>query len=174
MSGQSAYLSTAILRVAPGRLTVSPSNSSVILIWQPRRDVWVKPKARSSMSSSSSLAPSSTSYHSGSTITWQVEQASEPSQAPSRSILLRWAISSTESPRGASTSTRSPPALMKVIFGISKALQRLIFQALNDYYRQFLLGAVSCHTGLDLVKAVAFERRFHGPVHPGLGEGVAG
>src|SRR5262245_35863951 len=88
-------------------------------------------------------------------------------------MLLRWAISSTESPSGASTSTRSPPALMKVIFGILKALQCLIFQALNDYYRQCLFGAVSCHTGLDLVKAVAFERRLHRPVHTGLGERMA-
>ena len=40
----------------------------VILIWQPRREVWVRPKARSSMSSSSSLASSSRSYQSGSTI----------------------------------------------------------------------------------------------------------
>src|SRR5207344_380849 len=78
----SAYLSTIMLRVAAGSLTTSPSSASVMRIWHPRREVWVRPKARSSMSSSSSLAGSSPSYHSGSTITWQVEHASEPSHAP--------------------------------------------------------------------------------------------
>ena len=63
------------------------------------------------MSSSSSVASFRSSYHSGSTMTWQVEQASEPSQAPSMSISLRWAISSTERPSGASTSRRRAVAL---------------------------------------------------------------
>ena len=44
------------LRVLDGSLTTSPSSSSVMMIWQPRREVAVRPKARSSMSSSSSLA----------------------------------------------------------------------------------------------------------------------
>src|SRR5579864_704262 len=56
-----------MLRVVCGRRTVRPSSSSVITIWQPRRDVSVKPKARSSMSSSSSVASFNSSYHSGST-----------------------------------------------------------------------------------------------------------
>src|SRR5947209_2952531 len=77
------YLSTIMLRVAAGSLTTNPSSASVMRIWQPKRDVWVSPKARSSMSSSSSLAGASLSNQSPSTTTWQVEQASEPSQAPS-------------------------------------------------------------------------------------------
>src|SRR5262249_53206565 len=92
-----------------------------MMIWQPSREVWVRPKARSSMSSSSSLASDSRSYHSGSMITWQVEQASEPSQAPSRSMPLRWAISSTDKPFGASTSWRVPLGSMNVIFSITCA-----------------------------------------------------
>src|SRR5215470_18103989 len=111
-----------MLRVPAGSETVRPSSSSVMMIWQPSREVWVRPKARSSMSSSSSFAAGSVSYHSGSTMTWQVEQASEPSQAPSRSMLLRCAISRTDRPIGASTSTRVPSVLMKVIFGIASLL----------------------------------------------------
>src|SRR5579864_423204 len=112
------------LRVACGSLTVSPSSSSVMMIWQPRREVWVRPKARSSMSSSSSVASLSSSYQSGSTMTWQVEQASEPSQAPSISTPCLCAISSTERPSGASTSRRVPSRSMKVIFGIGLASER--------------------------------------------------
>ena len=37
-------------------------------------------------------------------LAWQVEQAMEPSQAPSMSTSWRWAISSTDRPSGASTS----------------------------------------------------------------------
>ena len=55
-------------------------------------------------------------------MTWQVEQAKEPSQAPSRSMLFLCAISSTDSPSGASTSTRLPSGLMKVILGIPPTL----------------------------------------------------
>src|SRR5438128_2266637 len=90
------YLSTIMLRVAAGSLTTSPSRASLMRIWQHSREVWVSPKARSSMSSSSSLAGASLSNQSFSTMTWHVEQASEPSQAPSTSTWLRWAISSTE------------------------------------------------------------------------------
>src|SRR6266851_852467 len=107
-----------MLRVVDGRLTVRPSSSSLMMIWQPRREVWVRPKARSSMSSSSSLAFFSSSYHSGSTMTWQVEQASEPSQAPSISMPFLWAISSTERPSGASTSRRLPSRSMKITLGM--------------------------------------------------------
>src|SRR5438132_1355311 len=102
------YHRNSMLRVAAGNRTVSPSSSSVMMIWQPSREVAVRPKARSSMSSSSSLASFSSSYHSGSTITWHVEQASEPSQAPSISMSLRCATSSTDRPSGASTSRRVP------------------------------------------------------------------
>ena len=42
------------LRVAAGSRRTMPSSASVTIIWQPRREVWVRPKARSSMSSSSS------------------------------------------------------------------------------------------------------------------------
>src|SRR5439155_14344896 len=108
-----------MLRVAVGSRTVNPSSSSVMMIWQPSREVAVRPKARSSMSSSSSIASFSSSYHSGSTITWQVEQASEPSQAPSISMLLRCATSSTDRPSGASTSRRVPSRSTKTILGIT-------------------------------------------------------
>src|SRR5262249_35917768 len=118
LAAGSDYLSCLMLRVAAGSETTRPSSSSVTIIWQPRREVWVRPKARSSMSSSSSLAVGRISYHSGSTMTWQVEQASEPSQAPSRSMLLRCAISSTDSPLGASISTRVPSVLMNVTLGM--------------------------------------------------------
>src|SRR5438067_2159931 len=110
----------SMLRVAAGNRTVNPSSSSVMMIWHPSRDVLVRPKARSSMSSSSSLASCSSSYHSGSTITWQVEQASEPSQAPSISTSLRCAISRTDNPSGASTSRRVPSRWTKIIFGMRK------------------------------------------------------
>src|SRR5262249_43802147 len=56
------------LRVAAGNRTVNPSSSSVMMIWQPSRDVLVRLKARSGMSSSSSLASFSRSYQSGSTM----------------------------------------------------------------------------------------------------------
>ena len=56
-----------MLRVAAGSLTTSPSSASLMRIWQPSREVWVSPKARSSMSSSSSLAGASLSNQSCST-----------------------------------------------------------------------------------------------------------
>ena len=70
------------------------------------------------MSSSSSVGLASLANQAGSTITWQVEQASEPSQAPSISTPCLWAISSTDRPSGASTSRGAPFFSMKVIFGI--------------------------------------------------------
>ena len=52
-------------------------------IEKPPTHVSVKPKAKSSMSSSSSSGSSSISYWSSSSIiTWHVEHAKEPSQAP--------------------------------------------------------------------------------------------
>ena len=37
-----------MLRVAAGSLTTNPSSASVMRIWHPSREVWVRPKARSS------------------------------------------------------------------------------------------------------------------------------
>ena len=47
------------------------SSALVMTIWQPRREVRVRPRARSSMSSSSSHFSSSLPYQAGSTMTWQ-------------------------------------------------------------------------------------------------------
>lgn len=70
--------------VIDGNLTRSPSKSLVILTWQPSLEVSVRPKARSSMSFSSSSGSSILSYMaSSSTMMWQVEHAHEPPQAPS-------------------------------------------------------------------------------------------
>ena len=72
-----------------GSLMTKPSSSLDILTWQPRRLVSVRPKAKSSMSFSSSSGSSILSNMSGSeTITWQVEQAHEPPHAPSISRSL--------------------------------------------------------------------------------------
>lgn len=72
-------------RVIVGSLTTNPSRSLLIITWHPNRDVSVRPKARSNMSFSSSEGSSILSNMSGSsTITWQVEQAQEPPQAPIR------------------------------------------------------------------------------------------
>ena len=93
-----------LLRVARRRRAGAPPArraTSVMTIWQPRREVFSRPKARSSMSSSSSVGLASLENQAGSTTTWQVEQASEPSQAPSMSTPCLWAISSTDRPRGA-------------------------------------------------------------------------
>ena len=51
-------------------------------IWQHNRDVGRTPKARSSIASSSSFGPPTQANCAGSTITWQVAQASEPPQVP--------------------------------------------------------------------------------------------
>src|SRR5579862_6160229 len=101
--------------------------------------------------------------------TWQVEQASEPSQAPSRSMSFRCAISSTERPSGASTSTRVPSVLMNVIFGIPPRL--LVLLVLEP---GLCRGGAHCHIGLHLVKAPAAERLADGAVDPPLGEGKRG
>src|SRR5262245_18148565 len=93
------------------------------------------------MSSSSSLAGASLSNQSLSTTTWQVEQASEPSQAPSTSMWLRWAISITLRQSGASTSLREPSFNMNVIFGISSVTRRTLhstFQLAHRLARQGL------------------------------------
>jgi len=75
--------------VMVGSLITKPSSSLDILTWQPRRLVSVRPKAKSSMSFSSSSGSSILSNISGSeTITWQVEQAHEPPHAPSISRSL--------------------------------------------------------------------------------------
>lgn len=69
--------------VIEGSLTRRPSRPLVILTWQPRREVSVRPKARSNMSFSSSSGSSILSYMaSSSTMMWQVEHAHEPPQAP--------------------------------------------------------------------------------------------
>src|SRR5579863_1239621 len=107
--------------------------------------------------------------------TWQVEQASEPSQAPSRSISFRCAISSTERPSGASTSTRVPSVLMNVIFGIPpRLLVSLVLRSgvcRGGAYRALGRGGAHCHIGLHLVKAPAAERLADGAIDPPLGEG---
>ena len=74
------------------------------------------------MSSSSSHFSSSLPYQAGSTMTWQVEHAMAPSHAPSMSMPWRKAISSTESPMGASTSWRVPSGSTKVMVGTAGAL----------------------------------------------------
>jgi hypothetical protein len=51
-------------------------------VWHPNLEVAVKPKARSSMSSSSSEGSGRLSNTSASSITWQVEHAQTPSHAP--------------------------------------------------------------------------------------------
>lgn len=57
--GLGLYPSTARLRVAFGIVTVIPSRASVSRTWHPNRDVSVRPKARSSMSSSSTTGSGS-------------------------------------------------------------------------------------------------------------------
>src|ERR1700679_1982809 len=69
--------------VIEGSLTLKPFSSSFIITWQPNLDVSVNPNAKSSMSFSSSSGSGILSYiASSSTITWHVEQAQEPPQAP--------------------------------------------------------------------------------------------
>ena len=68
--------------VALGILTLSPSISWQQTTWHPSLLVSVSPKAKSSMSFSSSVGSISSSrrsnWSSSSTITWHVEHASEP------------------------------------------------------------------------------------------------
>src|ERR1700722_981437 len=97
---QDAHQPLNMLLTPAGNFTTSPSSASLMMIWQPSREVSVRPNARSSMSSSSSVAVFTFLYQPGSTITWHVEHASEPSQAPSISTLCLWAISSTDRPAG--------------------------------------------------------------------------
>lgn len=76
-------------RVILGRRTRSPSKSLVIWTWQPNLEVSVNPKARSSMSFSSSSGSGILSYMSlDSTMTWQVEQAQDPPHAPELKAVL--------------------------------------------------------------------------------------
>lgn len=73
-------------RVMLGNLTRRPSRALFILTWHPNLDVSVSPNARSSISFSSSSGSSILSYiSSDSTMTWQVEQAQDPPQAPVQS-----------------------------------------------------------------------------------------
>lgn len=68
-----------------------PSRSLLIKTWHPNRDVSVNPNARSNISFSSSEGSSILSNISGSsTITWQVEQAQDPPQAPIFKIQLAY------------------------------------------------------------------------------------
>lgn len=90
-----------------GSRTTNPSSSLLIFTWHPKRElpsgnislapnhdrgevrthVSVSPKARSSMSFSSSDGSGILSYiSSSSTMTWQVEHAAEPPQAPIRNM----------------------------------------------------------------------------------------
>mmetsp|Transcript_584 Transcript_584/g.1096 ORF Transcript_584/g.1096 Transcript_584/m.1096 type:complete len:212 (-) Transcript_584:188-823(-) len=95
--------------VALGIFTLRPSSSGLQITWHPNLDVSVKPKAKSSMSSSSSSGSSSISYWSSSSIiTWHVEHAKEPSQAPSSSMSFICAISRRFFPTGACISYSSP------------------------------------------------------------------
>ena len=72
-----------IFLVIEGSLTRNPSNSLFMITWQPNLDVSVNPNARSSMSFSSSSGSDIRSYSfSSSTMTWHVEHAQDPPQAP--------------------------------------------------------------------------------------------
>ena len=72
-----------------GSLTRKPSRSLDIFTWHPRREVSVKPKARSSISFSSSSGSDILSYSSfDSTMTWHVEQAQEPPHAPITNLAM--------------------------------------------------------------------------------------
>eukprot|EP00500_Bicosoecida_sp_ms1_P010287 CAMPEP_0203819300 /NCGR_PEP_ID=MMETSP0115-20131106/35020_1 /ASSEMBLY_ACC=CAM_ASM_000227 /TAXON_ID=33651 /ORGANISM="Bicosoecid sp, Strain ms1" /LENGTH=137 /DNA_ID=CAMNT_0050728279 /DNA_START=177 /DNA_END=590 /DNA_ORIENTATION=+ len=85
-----------------------PSSFASQNTWHPSRDVSVSPSAKSSMSSSSSSGSSSCSYTLCSRMTWQVEQAISPPQAPSMSMSCSCATSSNESPTLAATSRSAP------------------------------------------------------------------
>jgi hypothetical protein len=76
--------------VIEGSFTRNPSSSFDMTIWHPNLDVSVKPKAKSSISFSSSVASSILSYiASSSTITWHVEQEQDPSHAPRLILALQ-------------------------------------------------------------------------------------
>src|SRR5260221_6162993 len=95
-----------MLRVVDGRLTVRPSSSSLMMIWQPRREVWVRPKVRFRMFFLFLVPPFKFLYHSGALITFQVELATRPSQVPFISMACLLVVLITARPGGASTSWR--------------------------------------------------------------------
>lgn len=79
------YLKSLACRflVMDGSFTTRPSSSGAMTTWHPRRLVSVRPKARSSMSFSSSSGSGILSYRSSfCTMTWHVEQAQDPPHAP--------------------------------------------------------------------------------------------
>jgi len=89
-----------------GTRTTIPSTALDMQTWHPSLEVSVSPKARSSMSSSSSVAISVIlSKSSWEKMRWQVEQARVPSQAPNPSISMSFsrAMSSKFSPSFALT-----------------------------------------------------------------------
>ncbi len=96
-----------------GILTVSFDISRVMMIWHASREVRVAKAARSSRSSSSSLAGGKRLKSSGSTMTWHVEQAITPSHAPSRGSRAAQAMSSSLWPASASTSLSSVPSALR-------------------------------------------------------------
>ena len=101
-------------RVALGMRTRMPSRSLHMATWQPSRDVSLKPKARSSMSFSSSDGSSMRAYSlASSTTTWQVEHAKDPSHAPSKSMSFACATSSRFWPSSAPTVTTSSSGVTK-------------------------------------------------------------
>lgn len=115
MGDQCFFLSAVKFLVAFGSLIFVFSNRpACTLTWHPSLDVGVSPKAMSKMSSSSYFGPLIFSYKPCSKMTWQVEQANPPSQAPSRSTLFWWAISSSDFPSSAITFVSELSLLIKV------------------------------------------------------------
>jgi hypothetical protein len=101
--------------VIVGSFTSSPSSSLFILTWHPSLLVSVRPKARSSMSFSSSSGSSILLYMSSEeTMTWHVEQAHDPPQAPSISRSLACAMSSRLLPSATSNVCDCPSLSMNV------------------------------------------------------------
>lgn len=120
-----------------GSFTTNPSSSFDILTWQPNLDliisvslhsgrgriritgktyVSVKPNAKSNISFSSSSGSGILSYMLWSAMmTWQVEHAAEPPQAPSTSRSYSWAISS-----------RLSPGLTRKVLGFSSLSMKVI------------------------------------------------
>src|ERR1700753_490547 len=107
--------------VAVGSFTTSPSNPLLISTWQPSLDVSVNPNARSNMSFSSSDGSGIISYIPGSVmITWQVEQAQLPPQAPSTSRSYACAMSSRLAPSATSNVCDLPALSIKVTLRLRK------------------------------------------------------
>ena len=118
-----------------------------------RTYVSVRPNARSSISFSSSVAsgrPSKTS--SSSTITWHVEHASDPSHAPSSSTSFACAISSIDSPTGASSITYSSPSL-------STNTTRIVSPPLESRFPLLLLLLLLQHSARAAAALGAFAPR---------------